>query len=166
MHRDDVLLQNLNAPMNGIQTLSGTFAEVTQVEGPDIDPPTQPTGTDFDYDVRTNDFASVSGYFHVDRIFRTMQDLGFNISTYMSNTVFPIPVDIRCGNEIKAHCIGDGMGGIGHTGYQLMDLADTTNPLGRACDPRVHLHELLGHGICASPTYPGTPPSIGGAIAM
>jgi len=146
-HRNDVLLQNLDAPVNNIQTLSGTFAEVTQVEGADIDPPTQPTGKDFDYDVRTNDFASVSGYFHVDRIFRTMQDLGFNVSTYMSNTVFPIPVDIRCFDIINAHCVGDGMGGIGHTGYGLMDLTDTTNPLGRACDPRVHLHEVLGHGI-------------------
>ena len=28
-----------------------------------------------------------------------------------------------------------------------MDTTDTTNPLGRACDPRVHLHEVLGHGI-------------------
>jgi zinc metalloprotease ZmpB len=76
-----------------------------------------------------------------------MQDLGFNVSTYMANTSFPVPVDIRCFNNINAHCVGDGMGGIGHTGYGLMDTTDTTNPLGRACDPRVHLHEVLGHGI-------------------
>jgi hypothetical protein len=70
------------------------------------------------FDVRTNDFASVSGYFHVDRIFRTMQDLGFDVGTYMANTVFPIPVDIRCTfpdgtgtlNTINAHCVGDGAG--------------------------------------------------------
>src|SRR5262249_32048918 len=146
-YRDDVTLQNLDPPSGGMQSLSGAFAEVTQVEGPNIAPPTEPTGTNFYYDVRTNNFASVSGYFHVDRIFRTMQDLGFDIGTYMSNTVFPIPVDIRCFDVINAHCVGDGMGGIGHAGYGLMDTTDTTNPLGRACDPRVHLHEVLGHGI-------------------
>ncbi|MDG4563452.1 MAG: hypothetical protein P9E88_19415 [Candidatus Competibacter sp.] len=148
-HRDDVTLLNLDPPA-GVppqQSLAGSFVEVTQVEGPDIAPPTEATGTDFDYDVRTNNFASVSGYFHVDRIFRTMQDLGFNVSTYMANTVFPIPVDIRCFDAVNAHCVGDGMGGIGHAGYGTMDSSIAGDPLGRACDPRVHLHEVLGHGI-------------------
>jgi len=144
---DDVSLQNLDAPVGGQQSLSGSFAEVTDVEGPVIPPPTEPSGTDFYYDVRTNDFASVSGYFHVDRIFRTMQDLGFDVGTYMSNTVFPIPVDIRCFDVVNAHCVGDGMGGIGHAGYGIMDTTIAGDPLGRACDPRVHLHEVLGHGI-------------------
>jgi hypothetical protein len=147
VHRDDVVLQNLDAPVAGNQSLRGSFAEVTQVEGPNIAPPVEPTGTDFDYNVRSNNFASVSGYFHVDRIFRTMQDLGFDIPTYMSNTVFPIPVDIRCFDIVNAHCVGDGMGGIGHAGYGVMDTSIAGDPLGRACDPRVHLHEVLGHGI-------------------
>jgi hypothetical protein len=145
--RDDVLLQNLDAPIAGTQHLSGAFAEVTQVEGDNIASPTQLTGVDFDYSARTNNFASVSGYFHTDRIFRTMQDLGFNVSTYMSNTVFPIPVDIRCFNIVNAHCVGDGMGGIGHAGYGVMDTSLPGDALGRSCDPRVHLHEVLGHGI-------------------
>ena len=97
--------------------------------------------------MRTNNFASVSGYFHVDRIFRTIEDLGFTVSTYMANTVFPVTVDIRCYNAINAHCVGDGLGGIGHVGYGIMDTTDLVNPLGRVCDPRVHLHEVLGHGI-------------------
>ena len=145
--RDDVTLQNLDAAVGGNLSLTGTYADVGQVEGANIAPPTVPSADDFDFDVRTNDFASTSGYFHVDRIFRTMADLGFNVSTYMANTNFPVPVDIRCFNNINAHCVGDGMGGIGHVGYGLMDTTDTTNPLGRACDPRVHLHEVLGHGI-------------------
>jgi len=146
-YRDDVLLQNLDAPSGGVQSLSGSFAEVTQVEGPNIAPPTVTAGSNFHYYVRTNNFASVSGYFHVDRIFRTMQDLGFDVATYMSNTVFPVPVDIRCFNDVNAHCVGDGMGGIGHAGYGTMDSSIAGDPLGRACDPRVHLHEVLGHGI-------------------
>ena len=145
--RDDVLLQDLAAPVAGTQALGGNFVEVTQVEGPAPTPPTEPAGTDFDFSVRTDDFAGVSGYFHVNRIFRTLQDLGFDIATYMSNTVFPIPVDIRCFNDVNAHCVGDGMGGIDHAGYGTMDSSLPGDPLGRACDPRVHLHEVLGHGI-------------------
>jgi hypothetical protein len=152
-YRDDVVLQNLDAPADGTQSLSGSFAEVMQVEGLDIPPPAEPVGTDFDYDVRTNNFASVSGYFHVDRIFRTMLDLGFHLPTYMPNTYpnLPIPVDIRCMQGINGHCVSDGMGGIGHAGYGLMESGvaddDDTDRLGRASDPRIHLHEVLGHGI-------------------
>lgn len=146
-HQDDVVLQNLDAPVGGVESLKGTYVEVTQVEGPDIVPPTETTGTDFDYETRTDNFASVSGYFHVDRIFREMADLGFDIPTYFSNTTFPIPVDIRCFDYINAHCVGNGLGGIGHSGYGLMDTTDLVNKLGRACDPRVHWHEVCGHGI-------------------
>jgi hypothetical protein len=145
--RDDVPLLNLAPPVAGTQHLNGSFVEVTQVEGPNPPTPTEPAGTDFDFSVRTDNFAAVSGYFHVDRIFRTLQDLGFNVATYMANTVFPIPVDIRCFNEVNAHCVGDGMGGIDHAGYGIMDNSLPGDPLGRACDPRVHLHEVLGHGI-------------------
>ena len=145
--QDDVPLQNLAAPVGGIQSLAGRFARVTQVEGPRIETPTQPAGSDFHYWPRTNDFAAVSGYFQVDRVFRLMEELGFDLSVYMRHTQFPIPVDIRCHNEINAHCQGNGRGGIGHVGYGLMDLDNTANPLGRVCDPYSSFHELLGHGI-------------------
>jgi hypothetical protein len=151
-HRDTVLLENLNAPGGGAQALSGTFGRLQEVEGDAIAAPTVPAGTDFVYDVRTNDFAAVSAYFHVDRIFREIAGLGWTVAGptgYFSNTSFPVPIDHRCftGNVINAHCVGDGLGGIGHVGYGIMDLTDTVNVLGRACDPRVHWHELCGHGI-------------------
>lgn len=151
-HRDTVLLQNLDAPSGGTQSLSGTFGQLQEVEGDVVAAPTQPAGSDFLYPVRTNDFAAVSAYFHVDRIFREIAGLGWTISGptgYFSNTNFPVEIDHRCfvGNVINAHCIGDGMGGIGHVGYGIMDTTDTINVLGRACDPRVHWHELCGHGI-------------------
>lgn len=152
-HRDDVPLLNLDPPSGSVQALSGEYAQVAEVEGLPVTPPTEPVGTDFDYDVRTHDFAAVSGYFHVDRLFRVIEDLGFAIKSgpdpYFANTNFPVEVDIRCwsGNTINAHCVGDGMGGIDHVGYGLMDTSDTVNPLGRVCDPRVTWHELCGHGI-------------------
>ncbi len=146
-HRDRVTLGNLSGPGAGGQALSGSHAYVTQVEGVDIAPPIQAGGVDFDYDARTNEFASVSGYFHTDRVFETIEGLGFVLAYYLPNTIRPIPVDIRCVDWIDAHCYGDGMGGIGHLGFGLMDETDLAHPLGRACDPRVYWHELCGHGI-------------------
>ncbi|MGI8666868.1 MAG: hypothetical protein ACR2N4_12680 [Jatrophihabitans sp.] len=150
--RDDVTLPNLGAPVAGAQSLAGTYLHLAEVEGEVIAAPTVATGSDFLYPTRTNDFAAVSAYFHVDRLFRTIADLGFTVtgpSGYFHHTNFPIPVDHRCftGNVINAHCVGDGLGGIGHVGYGIMDLTDTTNPLGRAADPRVTWHEVCGHGI-------------------
>ncbi|MFE2124539.1 hypothetical protein ACFW9U_28300 [Rhodococcus aetherivorans] len=151
-HRDTVTLQNIDPPAAGTQALSGSFGRVRQVEGDAVPAPTTPMGTDFLYAARTDNFAAVSAYFHVDRIFREIAGLGWTIdgpTGYFSNTIFPVPIDHRCfnGNVINAHCVGDGLGGIGHVGYGIMDLGDTVNVLGRACDPRVHWHELCGHGI-------------------
>lgn len=151
-HCDDVILQNLDPPVppvGGTQSLKGTYAWVTNVEGLNPTIPTKPTGTDFDFNVRTNEFGAVCAYFNVDRLFRYIADLGFNISTYFKNTTFPVKVDYRCysGNRIGAHCKGNGSGGIGHVGYGLMDKTDTANPLCRVCDPYVTWHELGGHGI-------------------
>ncbi len=145
--RDDLALQGLDAPAAGSQALSGSYSRVMQVEGEPVTPPTQPPGTDFDYDTRTNDFAAVSAYFHVDRVFRYIADLGFDVKTYFKDTSFPVPTDHRCfgGSSMNAHCIGNGLGGIEHVGYGLLSTKQT--PLGLACDPRVHWHEVCGHGI-------------------
>lgn len=149
--RTSVILPNIDPPVAGTQSLTGTHALVTNVENPNITPPTRPSGSDFNYDVRTNDFAAVSAYYHVDQLFQVIEDLGFAIGTYFDGTTFPISVDHRdfppTGLTINAHCIGNGTGGVGHVGYALNDLGDTTNPLGRAADPRVTWHELGGHGI-------------------
>jgi hypothetical protein len=152
LHATTLPLLDLDPPSAGVQSLVGTFGRLIQVEGDNPAIPTQPSGSDFVYPPRTNDFAAVSAYYHVDLIFRTITDLGFTIAGatgYFNNTTFPISVDHRCffGNVINAHCIGNGVGGIGHVGYGIMDTIDTANPLGRACDPRVHWHELCGHGI-------------------
>ena len=49
--------------------------------------------------------------------------------------------------EINAHCLGNGTFGILRTTFMLADLSDTVNPVGLACDWRVVLHELGGHGV-------------------
>jgi hypothetical protein len=150
--RNSVELANLSAPANGVQSLRGRFAVVFDVNEPRIAPPTVPAGSRFDFNVRTNDFAAVNAYYHTDRFFALVESLGFPIPSYFNNTTFPVRVDHRdnmqaVGDTINAWCVGNGMGGIGYAGYALNDLNDTANPIGRACDSRVHLHELGGHGI-------------------
>jgi zinc metalloprotease ZmpB len=151
--RVSVSLQGLNAPVNNVQSLSGNIIILADPEAPAIAAPTQPSGVNFDYDSRTNNFAAVNAYYHSDRFFRLVQSLGFPLGTYFGPTPFPTPTDHRGlgGNTINAHCLGlPGGVGILQTTYALADLADTTNPIGIACDWRVVLHELGGHGILYS----------------
>lgn len=150
--RDTEELLNLDAPAGGQQALAGSQVQVIDVDQPNIDPPTEASGTDFNYDARTNDFAAVSAYYHADGFFSVMQDLGFSVPSYFDGTDFPVQVDHRaCGGDglvQNAFCAGNATGdGIGLVGYCLSDLTDTVNPLGRAVDKYVHWHEIGGHGI-------------------
>src|SRR5262245_11305871 len=152
--RVKVPLQGLNPPSNATQALQGAIVNVSDVETPTVTPPTEPTGADFDFDARTNDFAAANAYYHCDRFFRLVQGMGFTLASYFGPTAFPNPVDHRGhmntvdGIEINAHCLGlPGGVGIFRTTFALADLADTVHPIGIACDWRVVLHELGGHGI-------------------
>jgi zinc metalloprotease ZmpB len=150
--RVKVPLMDLDPPSNATQALQGSIVEVLDVELPTVAPPTEPTGVDFDFDARTNDFAATNAYYHCDRFFRIVQGMGFNLATYFGPTPFPSAVDHRgfggTGNVINAHCLGLAGGtGISLTAFALADLGDLAHPIGIACDWRVVLHELGGHGI-------------------
>lgn len=152
--RTSVPLQGLNPPSNNKQELHGAIVTVSDVETPTATPPTKPTANNFDYDSRTNEFAAANAYYHCDRFFRLVQGMGFNLASYFGPTPFPSPVDHRGhmnttnGIEINAHCLGLAGGtGILQTTFALADLGDTAHPIGIACDWRVVLHELGGHGI-------------------
>ncbi len=152
--RTSVMLPGLAAPAPGAeQSLAGDTIAVQDFELTTAVPPTEAVGTNFDYPSRTNDFAAVNAYYHNDRFFRLVADLGFDRSDYFDGTTFPLLVDHRGrygsidGIEINASCSGNGTGGIANVDYELAHLADTTNPIGLANDWRVVLHELGGHGI-------------------
>lgn len=149
--RDDVVLTNLDAPVGGTQHLRGTYVDIEELTishaDPDIAPPTRPSGNDFDYDARTNNFGAVNAYYHLTELFKTIESLGFPIATYFDGTTFPIPVDHRSlANVINAHWSPNGTGGTDHMCFALCDLSNTTDPLLRAVDPWVHWHEMGGHG--------------------
>jgi hypothetical protein len=148
--RDTVVLQNLDIPVLSIQSLTGLYAALAHVSAPAVAAPTESDVDHFDdsaqYDVHSDDFAAVNAYYHTDRFFRLVEDLGFPIATYFNVTSFPVEVDHRgLGTAVNAQCVGDGLGGIAFAEYALA--ANTATPIGIACDWRVHLHELGGHGV-------------------
>jgi hypothetical protein len=154
--RTSVTLAGLAAPVNGTQALSGSNVTLSDVETPNVTPPTEGVGVSFDFIARTDDFAAVNAYYHCDRVFRLVEDLGFTVANYFCGTTFPTPVDHRGhfspsrpqGNEINAHCAGTAGGtGIGYTSFSLADISDLGNPIGIACDRRMVMHELFGHGV-------------------
>ena len=152
--RVSVPLPGLAAPVAGTQSLTGDNVQLSDAETPTIAAPTEPTGTDFNFDSRTDNFAGANAYYHCDRFFRLLDGMGFTQAGYFGGTSFPSAVDHRGsinttdGIEINAHCVGTGGGaGIARTTFALADTGDTTNPLGIACDYRVVLHELGGHGV-------------------
>ncbi|CAG0938736.1 hypothetical protein GALLN_00362 [Gallionellaceae bacterium] len=151
--RSSQALLGLTAPAPGSnQALTGNFVQISDFELATSAPPTEAPGANFNYGARTNNFAAVNAYYHCDRFFRLVENLGFTISSYFNGTSFPVPVDHRGrflsldGVERNASCSGDG-DGIANVDFELADLTDTTNPMGIAADWRVVLHELGGHGI-------------------
>lgn len=144
---ESMALANLVAPVGTVQSLTGTYVTITERENPVVAAPTQTTGTDFNYDARTNNFGAVNAYYHQTELFRTIESLGFPIATYFDGTTFPIPVDHRgLGNVINAHCVGNTSGTL-HMCFALCDTTNTAEPLCRAVDPWVHWHEMGGHGL-------------------
>ena len=186
--RQDVELLNLDlAPGMSPQDLTGSNVMVVDDDLPTFAPPTEPSGTPFDYDARTNNFAAVNAYYHVNNVFDVIEDLGFTLTDYFDGTGFPVHVDHRAstagedddGIEVNAFCGGDGAGGSSGDGVGLVGfcLSDDTNhpedtvdnPLGRSVDKWVHWHEVGGHGILWDhvnwPNFVGLAHSAGDSLA-
>ena len=152
MHRDNETLSDLDPPDGMTQHLRGTYVEIEELTidhaDPDVDPPTEGAGDDFDYHSRTNNFGAVNAYYHQTELFKRIEDLGFPIATYFDGTTFPIPVDHRAlGDVINAHWWPNGVDGTAHLCFALCDTSNIGEPLARAVDPWVHWHEMGGHGV-------------------
>jgi len=154
--RSEVTLPGLRAPAKGVQALRGKRIRIADVIAPPVAPPTKPAGKSFAFSARSNNFAAVNAYYNCDRVFQLVERLGFSVADYFPNTKFPTRVDHRghygktkpLGIEINAHCAADEAGtGIAYTTFSLADTTDLKRPIGIACDWRIVLHELLGHGV-------------------
>jgi zinc metalloprotease ZmpB len=168
LSRDPVTLDNLDAPVAGVQSLQGSLVSIKEVQAPTVAAPTATSPFDFSFDSRTNNFSAVNAYYHSNGLLQLILDMGFGAG-YFGGTVFPVACDHRGLNEpnttetaqtklraINAQCLGNSTG-ITSVDYALGDVSDITIPitalqitadhLGIAPDNRVTLHELGGHGV-------------------
>jgi hypothetical protein len=93
--RRSVLLPGLAPPVGGNYALKGNMVELLDVEPPPIAPPTEPVGTDFNFNVRTDNFSATNAYYHCDKFFRLVAQLGFDVNVYFGGTLLPSTVDHR-----------------------------------------------------------------------
>ena len=117
-HRDDVLLENLDPPSGGHQSLVGSFINITQVEGADVAPPTESTGARFPAPAAPDKrlHISVSRYFMSDQVFPSPSQSRFDFPTYFANTTFPSTIWISAVLTTSMPIASRiGMGGIGHS---------------------------------------------------
>ncbi|MER9064742.1 hypothetical protein [Mesorhizobium sp. M0698] len=133
------------------QSLAGEHVTIVDFDLPTAPPPTVPLPAGaFNYDVRTDNFSAVNGYFNCDRLFRTMTDYGFDVASYFDGTTFPVPVDHRArinsvdGNEVNASAPGNVMGnGLMEFRFALLQM---NQPVGMTTSNRVVWHEF-GHAL-------------------
>lgn len=140
--RVDVELLGLTAPTGGSpQALIGEYIAITDTNAPTIAPPTESGGSDFDYSATTDDFAAVNAYYHLDSLFRMVEDFGFGVSTYFAGTSFPIPTDHRGhgGASNAAHWGNDA--GASTTKFTF-GLLNSGCPVGYATDRAPVIHEF------------------------
>jgi hypothetical protein len=149
-----------NLILSNPQKLVGTNVEIVDIETPDNVVPTESPGVSFAFNARTDEFAAVNAYYNCDRFFGFVESLGFTRAQYFPKQTFPIKVDARgqtdddvLGQTADAqtnpkfhHGPGGTWGEIDSVAFLLADANAEKPPLGIACDWRIVLHELAGHG--------------------
>lgn len=140
--RTDVELLGLTAPAAGAQqALTGEYITIAETNAPIIASPTEDVGDDFDYSATTDNFSAVNAYYHLDSLFRMVEDFGFPVSTYFAGSTFPIQVDHRGENGGRnAHHYGDDVGA--STFRFTFGLLDTGCPVGYSTDRAPVIHEF------------------------
>jgi hypothetical protein len=183
--RVSVLLHGLDDNANP-RRLVGPNVKICDFELPRNRVPEVPPDPCFEFDARTDQFAAVNAYYHCDRFFRLVEDLGFRRADYFPGTSFPTLVDprgtpnngygpITGPNSVNAQCRmktsslphNSVSGGIDRTIFCLAE-TNRTPQIGNASDWRVALHELGGHGtLCnhVNSTYLGFAHSAGDSLA-
>ncbi|MEZ5716234.1 MAG: hypothetical protein R3D85_14415 [Paracoccaceae bacterium] len=131
---------------NTPQDLRGTFVHVTERQAPVQAPPTVPSPAGaFNFNAQSENFTATCAYYNCDRLFRTMQDMGFNVTSYFNGTTFPVPVDARAmSDQVNAQAPGNASGnGLLELRFGKMAAGQT---IGIATSNRVAWHEF-GHAL-------------------
>jgi hypothetical protein len=152
--RDTVPLLGLRIPnpVGGPQALRGEFVRLVDLQPPGTALPIEAPPYDFLYSCDTADFAACNAYHHCDGVFRLIQGMGIDVSTYFNNTDFPVSVDphvsfppfTKPAAQVNAAAPGNAMGnGLGRL---IFGLARPSTTFGISADVRVVIHEF-GHAI-------------------
>lgn len=152
--RSDVPLPGLTAPGGGDpQALTGEYIQISDTDTPNIAPPTEAVGNDFDYAADTDNFAAVNAYYHLDSLYRmVIEEFGF--ADYFASTDFPIPVDHRGEDGARnAHHHGNDAG-CATTKFRF-GLLDSACPVGYATARAAVIHEF-GHSCLQNHICDGT----------
>ena len=64
------------------QHLTGEYVRMVDITAPNASPPTRAQTDDFFFSVPTNNFSAVNAYYHCDRLFRMMEEMGFDVQAY------------------------------------------------------------------------------------
>jgi zinc metalloprotease ZmpB len=125
------------------QPLTGQFVAITDFRSPTAAPPTSPP-TDFTGLASDSiNFGAVNAYYHIDRFFRLMSDLGIDPTTFFSATALPLPVDHldTTNGDPQAWTYGNS-GGVGCAGIGFAHTnTSCANPVLMGADQRVAFHE-------------------------
>ncbi|MFP4625780.1 MAG: hypothetical protein ACLFNI_04205 [Natronomonas sp.] len=142
-----VTLANLETPSSGDpQELTGDYIELSDTNSPSIDPPTASLpSADFSESATTDDFAAISAYHYLDRLYQLVDDFGFDTSSYFDGTSFPITTDHRGHSGVVNARAAGNTSGDGMQRYTF-GLCDSGCDVGIAADARVVIHEF-GHAI-------------------
>lgn len=128
------------------QPLSGNYVRIAETQVPVQSAPTVPNLSGaFNFEAQTEQFTATNCYHNNDRLFRTMEDYGFDVLSYFNGTTFPVPCDFRAlGDAVNAQAPGNAMGnGLLEFRYGKMIVGQT---IGIATDNRVVWHEF-GHAL-------------------
>lgn len=148
--RESLLMEGLTAPAAGDpQELDGEYVVIQEIQNPNVAPPTKPSGTDFDYGADNNDFAAVNAYYHMDSLFRMVDDFGLDTATYFGGSIFPIPVDHRGmgGSQNAVHSGNDALGRTNHFRFGLLSGSTVGYAILRAACAHEFAHACLQNNI-------------------
>jgi hypothetical protein len=152
--RDTVPLLGLKVPnpVGGSQELQGEYVRLINLQSPNTAMPSESPPYDFQYSCDTEHFAACNAYHHCDWVFRLIQGMGIDVSTYFNNTDFPVPVDPHVlfrdqfGNPAPVNAAAPGNTSGNGLGRLIFGLARSNSTFGISADVRVVIHEF-GHAV-------------------
>ena len=148
------------------QSLASEFVCVSDFNAPDAPPPTSPPADFTALPSDSPDFGAVNAFYHLDRFFRVMSEIGIDPATYFNSTKLPMRVDhldttaiVRDGRPTGPGPVGGyAYGNPGGDGCERIGLAYSAlacgSPVLAACDQRLVFHEC-SHMILWEKTHHG-----------